>query len=433
VVGDRAGPGFTRNSLVQHFPFRRWPRDRLDYGVTTGTEVLSTPSARAAARRAPRHLRNLPNTITIGRLLLVPEIGALIAARQIAGAIALITVFGALDVVDGALARRLGAASRLGAYLDSAADRLLYLAMLVGAAASGALNRTVGTCLGSAAAIQCFLAIARLRPSMRRAPRPKTLVGPVFGALLLCRLATTSPTLGRAFDLALLMTALDGLWWYATSHRAARPSRVEERVIGWNEARNRILRNYGGKATENQTAHAEILTLPNMITTMRMVPAGIGLVLLLDRQVVAATLFGVVFVVLDIVDGFVAREMCQVSRVGTILDVVVDKLALVGVVVVACKWGWLPLWLTVGAGIRVGLIAVLALALGRLRHRPPRNTWSPAANATLLAVMLHGSSATLAFAVLANTHNALHYCYHAGQRVLQTMERRRGGTRRSPF
>lgn len=104
----------------------------------------STTSAESPARA------RLPTALTLVRLALAPAIAALIllAGQSIyslglgfAGlcyiaACALFVVAAATDWLDGALARRLGAVSALGAALDHVADKALIAAALVALAAT---------------------------------------------------------------------------------------------------------------------------------------------------------------------------------------------------------------------------------------------------------------------------------------------------------
>lgn len=70
-------------------------------------------------------IRALPNLISLARLLLVPAVLLAIWERRYAHALAWCAVAGLSDGLDGFLARRLNAQTRLGAYLDPIADKLL--------------------------------------------------------------------------------------------------------------------------------------------------------------------------------------------------------------------------------------------------------------------------------------------------------------------
>ena len=74
---------------------------------------------------------NLPNSITIGRFLLVPFVVWAIVAGELTIAFWLFVVAGISDAVDGFLADRLGAKSEFGAYLDPLADKALLMSIYV--------------------------------------------------------------------------------------------------------------------------------------------------------------------------------------------------------------------------------------------------------------------------------------------------------------
>jgi cardiolipin synthase len=76
----------------------------------------------------------VPNALSVLRLALVPVFFWLILTRRDGLAIAVLTVSGITDYLDGALARRWGQISRLGQLLDPFADRLYILSTLLGLA-----------------------------------------------------------------------------------------------------------------------------------------------------------------------------------------------------------------------------------------------------------------------------------------------------------
>jgi CDP-diacylglycerol--glycerol-3-phosphate 3-phosphatidyltransferase len=86
------------------------------------------------ATRGPFALRNLPNTISIFRILLVPVLVLLLRhpSRPHAVLAALIFFLACWsDYYDGYLARRYGLTSTLGKLLDPLADKLIVMAALV--------------------------------------------------------------------------------------------------------------------------------------------------------------------------------------------------------------------------------------------------------------------------------------------------------------
>jgi cardiolipin synthase len=73
----------------------------------------------------------IPNFITIGRLIGVPLIVWLMVADRFVEATALFVLAGISDAADGFIAKRFGAASELGAYLDPIADKTLLVSVFV--------------------------------------------------------------------------------------------------------------------------------------------------------------------------------------------------------------------------------------------------------------------------------------------------------------
>lgn len=74
---------------------------------------------------------NLPNAITFARILLVPAIVWLILAGADGLALALFFAAGVSDALDGYLAKRLDAQTRVGAYLDPMADKALLVSLYI--------------------------------------------------------------------------------------------------------------------------------------------------------------------------------------------------------------------------------------------------------------------------------------------------------------
>jgi len=74
---------------------------------------------------------NLPNLITIARILLVPVIVWAIGSREMLIAFILFLAAGVSDAVDGFLAKRFGMATDFGAYLDPLADKALIVSIYV--------------------------------------------------------------------------------------------------------------------------------------------------------------------------------------------------------------------------------------------------------------------------------------------------------------
>ena len=145
-------------------PLRPWPRARewrrpahTSFGLLgpilghlsqacrqrSGDKRRNTAAA-AAARRArderdvDRAL-NLPNLITLLRVILVPVVFWLLITGQTQLAFVLFIVAGISDAVDGYLAKTFGWQTELGAYLDLLADKLLIVCIFLALGVDGNL------------------------------------------------------------------------------------------------------------------------------------------------------------------------------------------------------------------------------------------------------------------------------------------------------
>jgi cardiolipin synthase len=87
------------------------------------------------------HRVNLPNVITLGRILLVPVVVWAISAGQMQIAFVLFVIAGISDAVDGYLAKRFAMTSDIGALLDPLADKVLLVSIYVALGIGGAIPR----------------------------------------------------------------------------------------------------------------------------------------------------------------------------------------------------------------------------------------------------------------------------------------------------
>jgi len=81
----------------------------------------------------------IPNFITIARLFAVPLIVWLILESRFVEAVVVFIVAGLSDAADGFIAKRFGAASELGAYLDPIADKALLVSVFLTLGSMGLL------------------------------------------------------------------------------------------------------------------------------------------------------------------------------------------------------------------------------------------------------------------------------------------------------
>jgi len=84
---------------------------------------------------------NLPNLITVARILMVPVVIWAIGSNEMQVAFLLFLIAGVSDAVDGFLAKRFGMTSELGAHLDPLADKVLIVSIYISLGITEAVPR----------------------------------------------------------------------------------------------------------------------------------------------------------------------------------------------------------------------------------------------------------------------------------------------------
>jgi len=97
-----------------------------------------TSSADGSPTRLPVR-QSLPNALSLSRLLVAPPVIWAVITGHWRTATALLLAAALTDVLDGILARRWAASSRLGAYLDPLADKVLLNGTFLALGIAGAL------------------------------------------------------------------------------------------------------------------------------------------------------------------------------------------------------------------------------------------------------------------------------------------------------
>jgi len=120
-----------------------------------------------------------------------------------------------------------------------------------------------------------------------------------------------------------------------------------------------------------------ILTVPNVVTVVRLLCVPLFLWLLFDRheRAAAAFLLGGLGAT-DFVDGYVARHFHQVSMVGKVLDPLADRILLIVGVAGILADGAVPPWVAWATLVREGLVAGAFLVLAALGARRIDVQWA---------------------------------------------------------
>lgn len=178
-------------------------------------------------------------------------------------------------------------------------------------------------------------------------------------------------------------------------------------------------KNYQDK--KNQALSNKILTIPNILSFVRIVLITPFVVLFINKNYIAAAIVILLSGLTDFLDGYIARNFNQMSELGKILDPLGDKLTLVAV-------GICMIFLEPYAAIPMGIMVIkdLLMLLGgtiiiKRGIIPPQSKWYGKVgtfmfyitvayiviselfgyvNTTLTIVLLSATSAVMIFALI---------------------------------
>ena len=103
-------------------------------------------------------MKLIPNILSAARLALAPYLFVVIWRREYTLALGLCLIAGVTDGLDGLIARQFQAASRLGAYLDPIADKVLLSGAFLTLALDGAIDKWVAVLVLGRDVLILFLA-----------------------------------------------------------------------------------------------------------------------------------------------------------------------------------------------------------------------------------------------------------------------------------
>ncbi|MEQ3362198.1 CDP-alcohol phosphatidyltransferase family protein [Raoultibacter massiliensis] len=123
-------------------------------------------------------------------------------------------------------------------------------------------------------------------------------------------------------------------------------------------------------AAAEEPVSNKILTVPNVISAIRLCMIPVFLVLLIEGYDILATFIFALAAGTDWIDGQIARRTHTVSKLGQLLDPAVDRLLMISGVLGLLLVGRLPLWIIVVVLLRDGLLLVGgAILLSKYRIR----------------------------------------------------------------
>jgi len=130
--------------------------------------------------------------------------------------------------------------------------------------------------------------------------------------------------------------------------------------------------------------------IPNLLTAARLLAAPYILYLLWTGSYRTALVWFTIASVTDVLDGFLARRLRVVSKIGALLDPVADKVLLSGSFLTLGWQGIIPIWLMIlvlGRDLMILGFAIVALARKTRRDFPP-SVWGKASTASQIAYVL---------------------------------------------
>jgi cardiolipin synthase len=130
-----------------------------------------------------------------------------------------------------------------------------------------------------------------------------------------------------------------------------------------------------GGPPEGTVAHDRVLTVPNLLSLLRLLALPLIHVDLVEGRIVRALVVLAVVSATDWFDGYLARRLDQASRLGKLLDPLSDRLLFVVVGVGMVRGGLLPLWALVvllARDVTVLIAGSFLVARGRAVPEPSR-------------------------------------------------------------
>jgi cardiolipin synthase len=141
-------------------------------------------------------------------------------------------------------------------------------------------------------------------------------------------------------------------------------------------------------AVPDEQVSDDLLTIPNLLSLTRigLIPLFMGFLLTGQDGLALGVL--VAAAATDFLDGFLARRLHQITRLGKVLDPIADRLMILTATLGLMYRGFLPLWLVLVVLARDIAMLVLGILIARHRLTPPRVTLLGKSATALLLIAL---------------------------------------------
>ena len=99
------------------------------------------------------------------------------------------------------------------------------------------------------------------------------------------------------------------------------------------------------RARKSSFLNGDVVNIPNLLSFLRIALVPVFLWLLLNEMFLSAILILVVAGITDFLDGYLARKLNQMTKLGKVLDPVADRLYIFATLLALSATGHIPWWL----------------------------------------------------------------------------------------
>jgi cardiolipin synthase len=123
-------------------------------------------------------------------------------------------------------------------------------------------------------------------------------------------------------------------------------------------------------STSSGDVSGRVLTVPNILSFLRLAMVPVFLVLIITGQDGFALLVLVISSLTDFLDGMIARRFSQISRLGQLLDPAADRLFIFAALIGLAVRGVIPWWLFVVIVGRDALLLIMGIVAANFGYGP---------------------------------------------------------------